>query len=184
MKLHDFLPLDYYQVQAGTPLVLEIGYVCKVEIKQLSIHSLISTSSVITYNIGQIQFLLESAEKLAEAANTKATFSNSINQRIHVHYVALVEMLYSLTEDNFKKKKEKLKYHKFLTKELVSDVEKLHGVITKVLEYNSGLKKKLLVLQNFSLWGNESLTTAGGDLFSYYAKKYPGRQSTIQPSLN
>ena len=131
MILSEFIPLDYYKVEAGVPLLLDIGYICKIEIKQLSIYSLVSIDSIVSYSTGKIKILLENSEKIAGKAN--ALFSSTINKGIYSGYMTLIEMIYSLTEDNFKKKRDKLKYHKFLIKYLIKDVEKLHYVIEKII---------------------------------------------------
>lgn len=184
MTLNKLLPISFYQVEAGDPLVLDIGYVCKIEIKQLSIHSLISIMTIIEYSIRHIEKLLESSEEIAKTGKIGDNFLKNINNSIYSHYMTLIEMVYSLTENNFKKKKEKKKYKKYLVEMLLLNVNKLHYIINKILEYNTRLKKKLLDLQNFNIWQDESSTTDGEELFNYYVKKSQDQQSIIQASLN
>ncbi len=187
MKLTEFVPINYYQVEAGDPLVLDMGYVCKIEIKQLSIYNLVSINTIVNYSIKQIQTLMDGIDK---SEKIEPGFLKSINKSIYTHYMILIEMIYGLTKDNFKKEKEKEekkeqeKYHKYIIDYFIKNVENLYYVINKIFEYNSRLKKKLLDLQNMSIWQSESSMTGGEELFNYYAKKSQEQLSTIQPSLN
>jgi hypothetical protein len=117
-------------------------------------------SNFITFNDNK-NMILNQLNKLNELQT-----NDLMVQRAKIEcYKSLIILLYEISApDGYFKCR---KWYKYLYKKFINDVPLMIGVFKKVLEYNSGLKKKALNLLSFEIFkGNVSEMTTGGQLLS------------------
>lgn len=150
----DFRPLEYIEVQRDKPLIIKLNekYLFRCELKSINDFLLFNDSKTM---------ILKNLELLNSQGN-----SDVINRSKVTLFKMLIKILYEISKREYKGFIQKYKYYKFLNKFFFDDLETMYKVTDAVLRYNSRLKKKALEIQNFDIFQNVSLTTAGGQQLS------------------
>jgi len=162
----DFQPLEYIEIKQKKKLIIKLNddwaFSCNLD----NFYDFIKFNAVKTQAIGSIEKLND----LDDSANV--TGLKIANYRL------LITMLYEISKNHFIHKypkttnKVREKYRAFLEEYLI-DQNNMVQVFTKVLRYNTELKKKLQVLMNFQIFNSDASMTIGGRQLSDYIKIDP-----------
>ena len=148
----NFRPLTYIEVEQDKLLIIKLNdkYIFKTKLQ--------IADNFIKFNTSK-NLILENLNRLNELNDN----NTSIDIAKIVCFKTLIRLLYEISKQEYKGFFKKRKYHKFLNKYLFENTEILIDIFSKVLAYNSELKKKLENLLNFDIFkNNASEMTAGG----------------------
>ncbi|KKK95415.1 hypothetical protein LCGC14_2673030 [marine sediment metagenome] len=152
MQKVDFRPLEYIEVEQGKPLIIKLNdkFIFKAELQ--------IAENFIKFNTSK-NIMFDNLDKLNKINDD----SLEVNIAKVSCYNVLIKLLYEISKNNYDGFFKRRKYYKFLSKLFLKDIVLMINVFTKVLAYNSDLKKKLEDLRNIKIFSSDaSELTAGG----------------------